>query len=96
MRCIAAEFSNQALLSVYGDEDIIMAECFVVYRFLWDPLVNNSIEFNPFLVLEVLFGEKIYPFGSTLFEDVIKIAVTILERFHFTRLSYYPSNVPQF
>jgi hypothetical protein len=52
------------LLSVGGEQPIVLATAWIVWGFSWDPAANNSIKCNPFSVLEASFGDKRWPIAT--------------------------------
>ena len=52
MNCLSVISSNR-VLSVCGEQPMAFATTWVVWRFLWDPLTNNLMRYNPFLVLKL-------------------------------------------
>jgi hypothetical protein len=54
MSCVGVVLSNEALLTVYGEQLFVLSMTWVVWDVHRTPLANNSIKSNPASPLETL------------------------------------------
>jgi hypothetical protein len=97
MSCVGVVFCNRALLSVYGEQFIILeAEFWVVWGIPWSTFGQHSIRSNSIPVLEASFGDKRWfagTFSILLIDNFVEISY-ICGSCYYLAFPYYPSNIP--